>query len=195
MKLSINIAAVLAALAANAFDSADWLGQRELLDREAERLCGAYAKYRSLAKDPAESIVVPVESHSDGSIKTSIGAKRAQFFINDGFIWGEGVAVRQLGRDGSVEMMLDADDCVVDRSTRSGWVEDHAHAEFRNDAVLDGDRVYFSAIEEYLKIYTNTVLRADGKELRSIRADYDHKNGVAMFDGDVEFIGSEGKNN
>ena len=194
MKLSVNVVVALAALSANAFDSADWLEQRMLLDREAERLCAAYAKYGALSTEAAESIVVPVEGYADGSIKTSVGAKRAQFFLVDGFIWGEGVEVRQFKRDGTIDMKLDADNCVVDRTTRSGWVEDHAHAEFRDEAVLDGDRVYFSAPEEYLKIYTNTVLRADGKELRSIRADYDHQNGVAMFDGAVELRGREGKN-
>ena len=194
MKLSVNIAVVLAALSANAFDSAEWLGQRALLDREADRLRAAYAKFSDLATEPAETIIVPVEGYSNGSIKTSIAAKRAQFFLKEGFIWGEGVEVRQFKRDGAVDMKLDADNCVVDRETRSGWVEDHAHAEFRDEAVLDGDRVYFSAPEEYLKIFTNTVLRADGKELRSVRADYDHQNGVAMFDGEVELRGREGKN-
>ena len=194
MKLFVNIAVAFAALSANAFDSAGWLEQRAMLDVEAERLRAAYAKYQRLANEAAESIVVPVESYPDGSIKTSIGANRAQFFLADGFIWGEGVAVRQFKRNGELDMRLDADNCVVDRDTRSGWVEDHAHAEFRDEAILDGDRVYFSATEEYLKIFTNTVLRADGKELRSVRADYDHKSGVAMFDGDVEFRGREGKN-
>ena len=194
MKLSVNVVVALAALTANAFDSAGWLEQRMMLDHEAERLRAAYAKYSALSTEAAESIVVPVESFDSGSIKTSVGAKRAQFFLVDGFIWGEGAEVRQFKRDGALEMTLDADNCVVDRTTRSGWVDDHAHAEFRDQAVLDGDKVYFSAPEEYLKIYTNTVLRADGKELRSVRADYDHKAGVAMFDGDVELHGREGKN-
>lgn len=194
MKLSIEIAAVFAALAAFAFDSADWLDQRRMLDYEAERLCSAYAKYSEAATEPAESIAVPVEGFPDGSVKTSISAKKAQFFLNDGFIWGDGVEVREFKRDGSLEAKIDADNCVVDRTTRSGWVEGHAHAEFRGEFSLDGDKVYFSAPEEYLKIFTNTVLKADGRVLRSMRADYDHQNGVAMFDGDVVLRGTEGKN-
>jgi len=196
MRLSVEIFLFAASLAltAHAFDSAEWLAQRAMLDLEAERLRDAYAKYSTADIEPAESIVVPVESYSNGAVKTSIAAKRARFFVKEGFVWGEGVEIRQFRRDGSLESKIDADNCVVDRDTRSGWIEGHAHAEFKDEAVLDGDRVYFSAMEEYLKIYSGTVLKADGKELRSRRADYDHQNGVAMFDGDVELRGREKKN-
>ena len=194
MRLSIEIAVVFASLAGYAFDSADWLAQRKMLDYEAERLCNAYAKYSEAATESAESIAVPVESFSDGSVKTSIAAKKAQFFLTDGFIWGEGVEVRNYRSNGSLEARLDADNCVIDRSTRSCWVEGHAQAEFRGEFLLDGDKVYFSAPEEYIKIFTNTVLKADGKELKSVRADYDNQNGVAMFEGNVILRGREGKN-
>lgn len=194
MKRFVKIAAVFAAFAAQAFDSAEWLGQRALLDIEAARLKKAYAKYSVAATSPAETIAFPIESYPDGSVKTSISAKSAQIFVKEGFLWGEGVVIRQFKRDGSVEAKIEADNCIVDRSTRSGWVNGHAHAEFRDEAVLDGDKVYFSVYEEYLKIFENTVLKADGKELRSPRADYDHQNGVAMFDGGMQLIGSEGGN-
>ena len=66
MRLSIEIACLLAALSAHAFDSAGWLGQRALLDREAERLRAAYPKFRERVVEPAENVVIPVESHPDG---------------------------------------------------------------------------------------------------------------------------------
>lgn len=192
MRLSIEILCLMVAFTAQAFDSAEWLGQRKLLGYEAARLSKAYAKcYRSVS-EAAESIEIPVEAYPDGSVKLGLAAKRAQIFINTGMVWGEGVTIRQMKRGGELEAKIDADNCVVDRETRSGWVDGHAHAEFGRDVSLDGDKVYFSAYEEYLAIYTNTVLKADGKELRSVRADYDNQNGVAMFDGAVELTGAEG---
>jgi hypothetical protein len=106
-------------------------------------------------------------------------------------VWAEGVTIRQLRRDGSEESRLEAENCLVDRSTKSGWTEGRAHAKYRDQAELDGENVYFSAAEEYVKIFTNTVLHADGRELKSVRADYDRRAGVAMFEGDVRLHGSE----
>ena len=63
---------------------------------------------------------------------------------------------------------------------------------YRGDTELEGDGVYFSAAEEYVRISSNTFLRADGKTLSSVRADYDRPEGVAMFDGDVKVTGVEG---
>jgi len=193
MRLSIEIAVLLAALSAHAFDSVAWLGQRTLLDHEAERLRAAYPKFRERVLVPAENVVIPVESYPDGSVKTSVFAARAHIFLQDGFVWAEGVEIRQLRKDGTEESRIDADNCLVDRSTKSGWTEGHARAKYRDQAELEGDNVYFSASEEYVKIFTNTVLRAEGRVLNSIRADYDRREGVAMFDGDVRLQGREKK--
>jgi hypothetical protein len=191
MRLSIEIALLLAATCAHAFDSASWLGQRALLDREAERLRAEYPKFLGRVTEPAENVVIPVESHPDGSVKTSVFAARARIFLQEGFVWAEGVEIRQLRPDGSVESSIEAENCLVDRSTKSGWTEGRARARYRGDAELEGENVYFSAAEEYVKIFTNTVLRADGRVLMSVRADYDRGAGVAMFDGDVRLHGSE----
>ena len=193
MRSSIEILLILAAMSAHAFDSAAWLGQRALLDREAERLRAAYPKFRDRVTEPAENVLIPVESHPDGSVKTSVVAARAHIFLQEGFVWAEGVEIRQMRPDGTVESSIDAENCLVDRSTKSGWTEGRAHAKYRGDAELEGENVYFSAAEEYVKIFTNTVLHAEGRVLKSVRADYDRREGVAMFDGDVRLHGSERK--
>lgn len=191
MRLFIEMALLLAAASAQAFDSAAWLGQRALLDREAERLRAEYPRFKARVTSPAENITIPVESHPDGAVKTSVFARRAHIFIQEGYVWAEGVTIRQLRRDGSEESRLEAENCLVDRSTKSGWTEGRAHAKYRDQAELEGENVYFSAAEEYVKIFTNTVLHADGRELKSVRADYDRRAGVAMFEGDVRLHGSE----
>lgn len=191
MRSFIEMVLLFAAVTAHAFDSAAWLGQRALLDREAEHLMAEYPRFRERVTTPAENVTIPVENHPDGTVKTSVFARRAYIFIQEGYVWAEGVTIRQLGRDGSEESRLEADNCLVDRSTKSGWTEGRARAKYRDQVDLEGENVYFSAAEEYVKIFTNTVLRAEGRELRSVRADYDRRAGVAMFDGDVKLHGSE----
>ena len=75
---------LFAAATAQAFDSAEWHGKREVLLREAERLQAAYSNCLASAQEPAEDIKVPVETFADGSVKTVVAAKRARFFMHTG---------------------------------------------------------------------------------------------------------------
>lgn len=107
MRFALFFSALLAS-GAFAFDSEEWLGKRELLGHEAERLRGAYLEHSRLISAPAENIAVPIETYSDGTIKSSISAKRAQLFLDTGFVWGEDVTVRQFSKGGAVESEVKA---------------------------------------------------------------------------------------
>ncbi|MBR4523713.1 MAG: hypothetical protein IKO64_05715 [Kiritimatiellae bacterium] len=190
-KFSILAAALLAALAAPAFDSDAWFAERESHAAAAAALRGQYAKFAAKVATPAENLTVPLENFADGSIKSTIFAKRACFFLKEGYIWGEGVTIRQMKRDGSVESQVDAENCLVNRETRRCWVEGHAKAYYRDQAEIEGDGVYLDAAGEYAIISTNTVMRADGRTLKGVRLDYDRKAEVAMLDGDAVLTGEE----
>ena len=125
-KFASIVLCLLAAASAQAFDSAEWLGKRQLLLREAERLRAAYSNCLSRVQSPAEDVTVPVETFADGSVKTVVVAKRAHFFVREGLVWAEGVVIRKFRADGSQEVRVEADSCVVDRSTKSGWAEGRA---------------------------------------------------------------------
>ena len=200
-------------LIVHAFDSEGWLAKREVLGREAERLQAAYTACVARVVSPAENVTLPVESHPDGSVKSSITATGAQFFLDTGFVWGTNVVVRQMSTNGVVEAEVTAESCVVDRNTKSGWAEGHAHARYLKNEV-EGDGIYFSFSEEFVTIYANTRIRAedqkfdttaigmgsrqkqgeagtDGKgerrdaEIVARRTDLDRKAGVVLFEGDV----------
>ena len=143
---------LFAAVTAQAFDSAEWHGKREVLLREAERLQAAYSNCLASAQEPAEDIKVPVETFADGSVKTVVAAKRARFFMHTGLIWAEGVVISKFAPDGSEESRIDAASCVVDRTTKSGWAEGptrvrHGKTTFR------GKGVYFSSPESYVRVF------------------------------------------
>ncbi len=136
-------------------------------------------------------------------------AKKAQVFLEVGMIWGTEVVVTQFSTNGVVEARVEADNCVIDRTTKSGWVEGHAKAFYLGNEV-EGDGIYFSFEEEFVTIYANTKIRVKdqkfdtkaivgggGKnakrdaEIAARRTDFDRKDGVVLFDGAVRVADSE----
>ncbi len=208
MRLLLTATALLLSATVLAFDSTEWMGKRELLSREAERLQKEYSNCVARLETPAENLSFPIESHPDGSVKSVIVAEKAQFFLDTGFIWGTNIVVRQMSTNGVVEAEIRADNCVVDRSTKSGWVAGHAWARYLKNEV-EGDGIYFSFSEEFATIYANTQIRAkdqkfdtsaitgaarpakkaDGDrrsaQISARRTDLDRKAGVVLFDGAV----------
>lgn len=196
----------LAVFRALAFDSAEWMGKRAVLSQEAQRLRDACAEFRALADEPAEDISVPIECRADGSVKTAISAKRAQFFLDRGYVWGEGVKVLQYGENGDIEAEIECRECLIDRDTKSGWAEGEVEAVYRKNR-LKGRGVYFSFAEEYAIITSNLEMSAEDLKFKGIgntedeqaraatvaadRADYDRAEGVMMFDGKVRLDESE----
>lgn len=190
-KIAILVAASLAAGGLRAFDSEAWLKARETASAEADLLRAAYGEYSGRVSIPAENLTVPIENFPNGAIKSSIFAKQACFFLQEGYIWGKGVTIRQFTREGKVESQVDAEECLVNRQTRKAWVEGHAKAYYRNQAEIEGDNVYLDANGEYITIFDHTVMEADGRTLKGKRLDYDRKRGVAMLDGEVVLTGQE----
>ena len=204
---------ILAAGAADAFDSAEWLGKRELLLREAERLRAAYSNCLEKAKAPAEDVTIPVETFDDGSVKSVVAAKKAQFFQKDGMIWAEGVVITKFAQDGLREACVEADRCVVDRFTKSAWAEGRASF-VQGGTKFGGDGVYFSSPESYVHVSADSSFetsdagaggvglpqkkaKSDGKnkgtlKVRSRSSDIDRKAGVAMLEGGVRVEHSDG---
>lgn len=148
---------------AGAFDAAAWFEKRAMLGQEAERLEADYRLYAQKVASPAENLVLPIEKYPNGAIKTLLKAKRAQIFLENDYIWAEGVEVEEFEKDGRRRGFFSAESCLVDRSTRSGWIAGHAHAVY-DQTTLDGESVYFSFSEEYVKLYD--AVRIEQKDVK-----------------------------
>ena len=108
-------------LAVSAFDSGKWLAERGD-DSDMLRLRAAYEDCIKKIEAPAENIAFPLETYPDGTVKSRLRAGRAYMFLDTGFIWGENIRVEQYKSDGkTVEGFLTADNCIVDRKSKSGW--------------------------------------------------------------------------
>lgn len=189
-------------IAAVAFDTAEWLDKREMMTREAERLQDVYSWCAARLATPAENVRVPVDAYPDGSIKTLVLAEKAQMFLKEGYVWAQGVQIRENGTDKKLLAGIAAKKCAVDRSTKSGWIEGRARA-VQKGVILDGVNAYVSAAEQYVAIFSNAQLvatmdaiRKDGDtngtiRIRAARADFDREDGVICLDGQVRFDDKE----
>ena len=157
------VAIVLAAigLSAHAFDLAAWNAQRDLHMHEAERLRAAYSNCLQRLEHPAEDVTVPIETHTNGSVRLVVRARRAQFFLDTGLVWAENVVVRKFGPEGEVETHIDARSCVVDRFSKSGWAEGPARVQ-QGKTDLSGRNVYFSSPESYVRVFDGADMKTEG---------------------------------
>ena len=155
MRIFISAILAFAAFVTLAFNSEEWLGKRELFAREAERLKVAYTNCVAHLETPAEDVTIPVETFEDGSVKVMIFAKKAQYFLDRGLVWAEGVTVRRFKPNGTLEACIEAKNCVVDRFSKSGWAEGPAKVT-HGKTTFRGCGIYFSSPEGYVKVLEGT---------------------------------------
>ena len=160
MKALAATVAAAVCCAACAFSSEKWMEERND-DSDMVRLRAAYSACLTKLAQPAENVAFPLETYPDGMVKSRLKARRAQMFMDTGLIWGEGIRVEEYGRDGKVTGWLSADNCLVDRNTRTGWVEGMATLNY-NDTVVKGRGVHFSFDREFIKIFSQSEIRAKG---------------------------------
>ena len=150
------------------FSVEKWFERRDERMDEAKRLREIYGKCVDAIRSPAEDVTVPVENYEDGSVKTSIFADKAQFFVDDALVWGEGVVVTHFSEKGEEIVRLTAQSCVVDRKSKCGWAEGHAKLTYGGTTV-EGDGVYFSIEEEYVIIAEKSKIASTDLKLGGLK--------------------------
>ena len=168
MRIALSIFAIAAFLNALAFDSDLWLGKRAEMDAVSATLRESYAKCVDAMKTPAENVAVPFENWPNGSVKSSLTAEKAQFFMEEGLVWGEGVIVRQFDEKGHETAKLEAENCIVDRNTRMGWVEGKAKLKY-GKTTINGEKIFFSLSDEYIKIYSNVEINSSDLKMEGVK--------------------------
>ena len=164
MRFAAAIILALTASLAFAFDSEKWLTARGD-DSDMLRLRSAYGECEKKVEAPAENVAFPLETYPNGIVKSRLKAKKAYMFMDTGFIWGEGIRVEQYKEDGkTVEAFLTADNCIVDRKSKSGWVEGNAHMDWEGTSIK-GRGIYFSFDREFIKIFSQTEIRTKALKL------------------------------
>lgn len=135
----------------------EWMDKREMLKQEAERLRTAYATHLARASEPAEDVTIPLDTYPDGSVRLVIVAKKAQIFAGEDFILAWDVVIRKLDEKGVQISCVEADRCLIDRTTKSGWAEGPVRIA-NEKTTFSGENVYFSSLEGYVMSMTKSKL-------------------------------------
>lgn len=168
MRRCLFTAFALLVLPLFAFNSAKWMAKREAMSADAVRLQAAYSNCVNRLSSPSEGITIPLELNSDGSVRTSVYAKRAQFFPDDPLVWAEDLVMTKHDEQGRVKLRLEAGSCVIDRVARSGWVDGHAKV-VQDKTAFEGDGVYFSATNGYVTVYSGSDMKSSDIKFGGLR--------------------------
>ena len=131
------------------------------------RLKVAYTNCVSRLEHPSEGITVPVESHPDGSVKVNVMADKAQFFDKESLVWCGRVTVCEYNLDGTIKMAFRADDCIVDRSTKSGWISGRGAGATGKTRIV-GHGIYFSFSDEFVKISSKVAITSSDFNFKGV---------------------------
>lgn len=136
-------------------------------EQDATRLREAFAEHRGKMDNPAEQVVIPLMSHSDGTAMVEVQAEKAQRFegpaLDDSsrkkrkssrFILCQGVTLRQFDQEGGVSAEVRAPECFIDLATGSAWFEGTVNGRYNVDYPFTGDGIYFSSEDFFVKIYS-----------------------------------------
>ena len=164
----LALAAVCAACA-SAAGGGETLGERlERFACDRARLVEAYSNCLARIDRPAKGVIVPVESYASGAVKVDATVERAQFFEKEGIVWCGGVTVREYAEDGAVVLELAAPSGVMDRDTKSGWLEGRATGR-QGDTTLSGSGVYFSFPDEFVRVFSGVEITSTAIDFKGVK--------------------------
>ena len=162
--LVVAAGALAAGAAAAAFSSERWLAERAD-DSDMLRLRAAFAECAKKAVAPAENVSMVLEAYPDGAVKSRITAARATIFPDSSYVWAEQIRLEQFDATGTNRTArLDAENCLVDRTTKTGWVDGNANMVY-GDATVKGRGIYFSLTREFIKIFSQSEIRTKGGKI------------------------------
>jgi len=159
---------ILSSLAAFAFDADAWAAKNAAMTREAERMKAAYEQYSAKVDTPAENVTIPIETFETGEVKAVIIAKYGQFFQQEGYTWAKDITAEQYDEDGSLDMRLEADSCLMDRPHKCCWVSGHVKAWHRK-TTLEGDDAFYCTSNNFLKVMTNAKVVSEDVKMKGLK--------------------------
>jgi len=148
-----------------AFDADAWAAKNAAMAAEAKRMKAEYAVYSGRIMTPAENLTIPFEIFDSGKVKSVVFAKQGQFFHDVGYVWAKDIAVERYGDDGSVDMRLEADHCLMDRSHKCCWIAGHVKAHHRK-TTLEGDDAFYCSSNSFLKVMSNAKVVSEDVKMK-----------------------------
>jgi len=126
-----------------------------------------YGVYSAKATVPAENLTIPFEMFDTGNVKSVILAKQGQFFNDVGYIWAKDITFEKYDDDGSVDMRLEADYCLMDRPHKCCWIAGHVKAHHRK-TTLEGDDAFYCSSNNFLKVMSNAKIVSEDVKMKGL---------------------------
>ena len=108
---------------------------------------------------PIENLVLPLESHPNGRVKTLLRAKTGLVPV-DGIVRGTGVLVERYDDSGRLDCIIAAENCIFDRETQRGYCEGNVRIERKGVRITGVDMVW-RVKEQGAKILSNAKVIAN----------------------------------
>jgi len=151
----------------DAFDVDAWEAKNAAMAAEAERMKGEYVVYSARVDKAAEDITVPFETFDSGEVKATVVAKRGRFFHDVGYVWAQDVTVEQYRDDGTLDVRLEAANCLLDRPHKCCWISGHVRAVHRK-TTLEGDDAFYCSSNGFLKVMSNATVVSEDVKMKGL---------------------------
>ena len=137
-----------------------WLAKR--MDTTAwEALSAKWDEASASKTTPVENLVLPLDHYKTGRekgrIRTLLKAEKAHLLGED-LVFAWNVKIELLLPDGTPELTLVAEDCLVERNTKRGFCRGAVDIKSEADH-LKGRGMYFSTDEQFIKLLSECEIR------------------------------------
>lgn len=132
---------------------------KTLSDDSYEDLLKLWEETKDSDVTPIENLALPLESHSNGRVKTLLRARYALVPV-DGVVRGSGVLVERYDATGRLDCLIAADNCIFDRETERGYCEGNVRIE-RKGVRVTGVNMVWRVKEQGAKILSDAKVVAN----------------------------------
>ena len=117
--------------------------------------------------EPVVNFAFPAEHYDDGRIRAVLRAKNAVLSSDDS-IWAWGVTVVMYDREGAQEGEMDAESCLFDRKTQTGYSAGRVSADL-NGTRLSGVDCFWSLKESFIRMLSESEIHTAGNPVEKER--------------------------
>ena len=110
--------------------------------------------------EPIVNFAFPAEHYDDGRIRAVLRAKNAVLSSDDS-IWAWGVTVVMYDREGEQEGEMEAESCLFDRKTQSGYSAGRVRADL-NGVKISGENCHWSLKDSSLRMLSKAEIHSAG---------------------------------
>ncbi|MCL1888690.1 MAG: hypothetical protein FWF96_07465 [Kiritimatiellaeota bacterium] len=110
--------------------------------------------------EPIVNFAFPAEHYDDGRIRAVLRAKNAVLSSDDS-IWAWGVTVVMYDREGGQEGELEAESCLFERKTQTGYSAGPVSANL-NEAKITGVNCFWSLKDSFLRMLSEAKIQSAG---------------------------------